>query len=114
MLHELWRELGAVRLLGRFTELSIIAGLCDKVPFGAIILIPLLVTFTTGYLLRGLLHDVGLDAPVAGNRCGTLVSPAARHRSRIVACRPARSARIGAGSSSVAHLRRAATWRRVR
>ena len=63
MLHELWRELGAVRLLGRFTELSIIAGLCDKVPFGAIILIPLLVTFTTGYLLRGLLYDVGLDHP---------------------------------------------------
>jgi hypothetical protein len=63
LLHELGPELGAVRLLGRFTELSIIGGLCDKVPFGTIILIPLLVTLTTGYLLRGLLHDVGLAHP---------------------------------------------------
>ena len=52
-----------MRLLGRFTELSIIGGLCDKVPFGTLILIPLLVTLTTGYLLRGLLHDVGLAHP---------------------------------------------------
>lgn len=63
MLRELWRELGAVRLLGRFTELSIIAGLCHRVPFAAIILIPLLVTMAVGYMLRGLLYDLAVDKP---------------------------------------------------
>ena len=48
MLAELWPELGSVRLLGRFTELSIIAGLCHTVPFAVVILIPLLVTCAVG------------------------------------------------------------------
>ena len=63
MLSELWPELGAVRLLGRFIELSLIAGLCHAVPFGAIILIPLLVTFAVAYMLWKLLYDLGIAAP---------------------------------------------------
>ena len=63
MLFELWQELGVVRLLGRFTELSIIAGLCQKVPFGTIILIPLLVSCAVGFVLYRLLSDLGARAP---------------------------------------------------
>ena len=63
MLSELWPELGAVRLLGRFIELSLIAGLCHAVPFGAIILIPLLVTCAVAYMLRKLLYDLGIATP---------------------------------------------------
>jgi len=63
MLSELWQELGVVRLLGRFTELAIIAGLCQKVPFGTIILIPLLVTCAVGFVLHRLLSDLGVRAP---------------------------------------------------
>jgi hypothetical protein len=63
MVAELWQELGVVRLLGRFTELSIIAGLCHSVPFSIIILIPLLITCLVGLVLRAVLYDVGLRAP---------------------------------------------------
>jgi hypothetical protein len=63
MLAELWHEWGAVRLLGRFTEQSIIGDLCGAVPFGAIISIPLLTTFAVGFVLRGLLYDLGVPTP---------------------------------------------------
>jgi hypothetical protein len=52
MLFELWPEWGAVRLLGRFIEQSIIADLCGAVPFGTIIFIPLLTTSRWGYSSR--------------------------------------------------------------
>ncbi len=63
MLAELWPEWGAVRLLGRFIEQSIIGDLCGAVPFGAIIAIPLLTTFAVGFVLRGLLYDLGIPKP---------------------------------------------------
>jgi hypothetical protein len=63
MLAELWPEWGGVRLLGRFTEQSIIGDLCGAVPFGAIISIPLLTTFAVGFVLRGLLYDLGVPTP---------------------------------------------------
>jgi hypothetical protein len=63
MLSELWPEWGAVRLLGRFIEQSIIADLCGAVPFGTIIFIPLVTTFAVGFVLRGLLYDLGVPTP---------------------------------------------------
>ena len=63
MLAELWPEWGAVRLLGRFIEQSIIGDLCGAVPFGAIIAIPLLTTFAVAFVLRGLLYDLEIPKP---------------------------------------------------
>jgi hypothetical protein len=63
MLFELWPEWGAVRLLGRFIEQSIIADLCGAVPFGTIIFIPLLTTVAAGFVLRALLYDLEVPTP---------------------------------------------------
>ena len=57
-----WRELGAVRP-ARFLEIAAIAGLCQRIPFGFVILIPLALKLAVALLLRGLLHDLRLPAP---------------------------------------------------
>ena len=43
--------------------MAFISGLCGKVPFGLLIVVPLLLTLEAALLLRGLLHDLGLPAP---------------------------------------------------
>jgi hypothetical protein len=57
-----WRELGAVRP-ARFLEIAAIAGLCQRVPFGLVILIPLVLKLAVAVVLRGLLRDLRLPAP---------------------------------------------------
>jgi hypothetical protein len=61
-LHDSWRELGAVRP-ARFLEIAAIAGLCQRVPFGFVILIPLALKLAVALVLRGLLRDLRLPAP---------------------------------------------------
>jgi hypothetical protein len=63
VLHELLPEQGAVRLPGRLLQVAFISGLCGKVPFGLLIVVPLLLTLGVALLLRGLLRDLGLQAP---------------------------------------------------
>jgi hypothetical protein len=63
VLHELLPEQGAVRLPGRLLQVAFISGLCGKVPFGLLIVVPLLLTLGVALLLRGLLRDLGLPAP---------------------------------------------------
>src|SRR5215213_5800192 len=63
VLHELLPEQGAVRLPGRLLQVAFISGLCGKVPFGLLIVVPLVLTLGVGLLLRGLLLDLGLPAP---------------------------------------------------
>ena len=57
-----WRELGAVRP-ARFLEIAAIAGLCQRIPFGFVILIPLALKLGVALMLRGLLRDLRLPAP---------------------------------------------------
>jgi len=57
-----WRELGAVRP-ARFLEIAAIAGLCQRVPFGFVILIPLALKLAVAVVLRGLLRDLRLRPP---------------------------------------------------
>ena len=57
-----WRELGAVRP-ARFLEIAAIAGLCQRIPFGFVILIPLALKLAVALLLRGLLRDLRVPAP---------------------------------------------------
>jgi hypothetical protein len=61
-LRDSWRELGAVRP-ARFLEIAAIAGLCQHVPFGFVILIPLALKLAVALVLRGLLRDLRLPAP---------------------------------------------------
>jgi hypothetical protein len=57
-----WRELGAVRP-ARFLEIAAIAGLCQRIPFGLVILIPLALKLGVAVMVRGLLRDLRLPAP---------------------------------------------------
>jgi hypothetical protein len=61
-LGESWRRMGAVRP-ARFVEIFVIAPLCQQVPYGLVILVPLALTLLVGLLLRGLLRDLGLPPP---------------------------------------------------
>jgi hypothetical protein len=61
-LGESTRRMGAVRP-ARFVEIFVIAPLCQQVPFGLVILVPLALTLLVGLLLRGLLRDLGLPPP---------------------------------------------------
>jgi hypothetical protein len=61
-LAESWDDLGAVRP-ARFLEIAAIAGLCQRIPFGFIILIPLTLKLAVAVVLRGLLRDLRLPAP---------------------------------------------------
>ena len=63
VIHELLSEQGAVRLPGRLLQVAFISGLCGEVPFGLLILVPLLLTLGVALLLRGLLRDLDLPAP---------------------------------------------------
>jgi hypothetical protein len=58
-------QLGAVRP-ARFVELFVISSLCQRVPFGIVILVPLVLTILTGYQVLMLLRDLGLAAPWPG------------------------------------------------
>jgi hypothetical protein len=57
-----WRELGAVRP-ARFLEIAAIAGLCQRIPFGFVILIPLALKLLVALVLRGLLQDLRAPPP---------------------------------------------------
>jgi hypothetical protein len=57
-----WRELGAVRP-ARFLEIAAIAGLCQRIPFGLVILIPLALKLGVAVMVRGLLRELRLPAP---------------------------------------------------
>jgi hypothetical protein len=61
-LHDSWHEMGTVRP-ARFLEIGVIAGLCQHVPFGLVILVPLLLKLAVAVVLRGLLRDLRLPAP---------------------------------------------------
>jgi hypothetical protein len=61
-LGESTRRMGAVRP-ARFVEIFVIAPLCQQVPFGLVILVPLVLTLLVGVLLRGLLRDLDLPPP---------------------------------------------------
>ena len=59
---DIWADTGVVRP-ARFIELFLVSGLCDRVPFGAIIVVPLLIKLAGAPLLWGLLKDLRLPAP---------------------------------------------------
>jgi hypothetical protein len=61
-LRDSWREMGAVRP-ARFLEIAAIAGLCQRVPFGFVILIPLALKLAVALVLRELLRDLRLQPP---------------------------------------------------
>jgi hypothetical protein len=47
----------------RFLEIAAIAGLCQRIPFGFVILIPLALKLLVAFVLRGLLQDLRLSPP---------------------------------------------------
>jgi hypothetical protein len=53
---------GAVRP-ARFLEILLLSSLCGRVPFGLLMLVPLALTLTVAYLLRGLLRDLEVVRP---------------------------------------------------
>jgi hypothetical protein len=62
------RRLGVVRP-ARFVEIFTIGSLCQQVPFGVVILVPLAITVFVAFSIRGLLRDVsvpGIWADVGG------------------------------------------------
>jgi hypothetical protein len=61
-LHQSLIGTGAVRP-ARFLEIVLLAGLCGRAPFGLIMLVPLALTLTVAWLLRGLLRDLGASRP---------------------------------------------------
>lgn len=61
---DIWADTGVVRP-ARFIELFLVAGLCERVPFGVIIVVPLLIKLAGAPLLWGLLRDLRLPAPWA-------------------------------------------------
>ena len=63
VIQELLPEQGAVRLPGRILQVAVISGLCGEVPFGLLIVVPLVLTLGVALLLRGLLHDLALPTP---------------------------------------------------
>lgn len=61
-LSDIWADTGVVRP-ARFIELILVSGLCDRVPFWAIIVVPLVIKLAGAPLLWGLLRDLRLSAP---------------------------------------------------
>jgi hypothetical protein len=59
---DIWADTGVVRP-ARFIELFLVAELCHRVPFGAIIVVPLVIKLAGAPLLWGLLRDLRLPAP---------------------------------------------------
>ena len=56
-----WSQLGAIRP-ARFLEILWAAGVCNSLPFGVAILVPLLITLGVALLARGVLCDLGTPA----------------------------------------------------
>jgi hypothetical protein len=61
-LHASLERLGAVRP-ARFLEIFLTAGVCQQLPFGVAIAVPLVLTVLVALLLRGLLADLRVPAP---------------------------------------------------
>jgi hypothetical protein len=61
-LHQSLVGTGAVRP-ARFLEILLLASLCGRVPFGLLMLVPLGLTLTVAFLLRGLIQDLGAARP---------------------------------------------------
>jgi hypothetical protein len=61
-LHAIWRDTGVVRP-ARFIELFLISKTCTSLPYGLVILAPLALKFTAGFLLYGLLRDLRVRSP---------------------------------------------------
>lgn len=57
-----WERLGMVRP-ARFLEILLTTGVCQTLPFGVAIAVPLALTVAVAFLARGLLRDLGLRAP---------------------------------------------------
>jgi hypothetical protein len=53
-----WDRLGAIRP-ARFIEIFLTTGVCQHLPFGVAIAVPLALTIAVAWLLRGLLRDLG-------------------------------------------------------
>jgi hypothetical protein len=53
-----WQQLGAIRP-ARILEIVLTASVCDSLPFGVAILVPLLLTLSVAWLVRGTLRDLG-------------------------------------------------------
>lgn len=56
------QRLGAIRP-ARFLEIFITNGVCEHLPFGFAIAVPLVLTLLVAWLLRGLLRDLGTPSP---------------------------------------------------
>ncbi len=56
-----WSQLGAIRP-ARFLEILLAASVCNSLPFGVAILVPLLITLGVALLARGVLRDLGTPA----------------------------------------------------
>jgi hypothetical protein len=56
------QRLGAIRP-ARFLEIFITNGICQYLPFGFAIAVPLILTLVVAWLLRGLLRDLGTPSP---------------------------------------------------
>ena len=61
-LQVIWQEFGAVRP-ARFIEVTLVHALCGRVPFGVLLLVPLVLKFLTAWLLFLLLRDLRLPDP---------------------------------------------------
>jgi hypothetical protein len=61
-LSHIWGDTGVVRP-ARLVELFLVSELCHAVPFGAIIIVPLLIKIAVAWLLLGLLRDLRLPSP---------------------------------------------------
>jgi hypothetical protein len=59
-----WHRLGIVRP-ARFLEILVTTGVCQALPFGVAIAVPLLLTLAVALLVRGLLRDLDTPAPWA-------------------------------------------------
>ena len=57
-----WDRLGAIRP-ARFLEILLTHGVCERLPFGFAIAVPLALTLAVAWLLRGLLRDLRFAAP---------------------------------------------------
>jgi hypothetical protein len=62
---ESWDRLGAIRL-ARFPEIALTTGVCRSLPFAVAIVVPLLLTLGTAWLVRGLLRDLLVPDPWPG------------------------------------------------
>jgi hypothetical protein len=62
MLAASWERLGVIRP-ARFVEIFVTTGVCQHLPFGVAIAVPLVLTLAVAWLLRALLKDLGVSHP---------------------------------------------------